>query len=67
METSDGLKRASEKKKGMKFSPEVVEQRASKLRGISKPKIKCPHCDVMGVEGLLHRWHFNNCRKKGDK
>jgi len=32
----------------------------------SKPKNKvaCPHCGAIGGEGIMKRWHFNNCKLK---
>jgi len=31
-----------------------------------KPKIKvsCLHCNVIGGEGIMKRWHFDNCKFK---
>ena len=23
---------------------------------------KCPHCDKIGGEGNMQRWHFDNCK-----
>lgn len=33
-------------------------------KGIPRKKITCPHCGKEGGEGLMHRWHFNNCKNK---
>lgn len=35
----------------------------SKLLGVSKPKITCPHCKKEGGgHALMYRWHFDNCK-----
>ena len=28
------------------------------------PKIKCPHCDKVGIPANMKRWHFDNCKLK---
>ena len=32
--------------------------------GIPRPKLKCPHCNKVGGDGNMHRWHFDNCKFK---
>lgn len=34
----------------------------SKLKGKSRPKITCPHCQKNGNAGGMYRWHFDRCR-----
>jgi hypothetical protein len=29
---------------------------------IMKDKVACPHCDVVGQDRAMRRWHFNNCK-----
>jgi hypothetical protein len=36
----------------------------SKIKGIPRKKITCPHCGKIGGEGLMNRWHFENCKFK---
>lgn len=36
----------------------------SKTKGIPRKKIICPYCGKEGGEGLMHRWHFENCKNK---
>lgn len=36
----------------------------SPFKGVPRKKVKCPYCDKVGGEGLMHRWHFDNCKKK---
>lgn len=28
----------------------------------NKERVKCPHCDVVGLVGNMNRWHFDNCK-----
>lgn len=30
----------------------------------NKPNVKCPHCDLIGKGNTMHRWHFENCKRK---
>jgi len=36
----------------------------SKTKGIPRKKIICPHCGKIGGEGVMNRWHFENCKFK---
>lgn len=27
-------------------------------------RIPCPHCDVVGKLGTMHRWHLDNCKSR---
>jgi hypothetical protein len=36
----------------------------NKYKGIPRKKITCPHCGKIGGEGLMNRWHFENCKHK---
>ena len=29
-----------------------------------KNKVNCPHCDAIGGEGIMKRWHFDHCKLK---
>jgi hypothetical protein len=29
-----------------------------------KNKVSCPHCGAVGGEGIMKRWHFDNCKLK---
>lgn len=33
-------------------------------RGISRPKIQCPHCNKIGGAPQMIQWHFDNCKFK---
>ena len=35
-------------------------------QNMRKPKrtVKCPYCNKTGGTGAMHRWHFDNCKKK---
>lgn len=30
----------------------------------NKPKITCPHCQLVGTTGNMKRWHYDNCKNK---
>lgn len=32
-------------------------------RGVKQPKIKCPHCDKVGGNSNMKRYHFERCKK----
>ena len=49
---------------GYKHSKETLE-RMCKIQN-AMPKISCPHCDFVGNAGNVKRWHFDNCKKKGN-
>ena len=52
---SDDIKRKiSNSKKGV----------ISSLKNIKRRQIICPYCGKVGGEGLMQRWHFNNCKFK---
>jgi len=42
----------------------VLEQKAEKQRGKIRRKETCPHCGKQGGEGIMKRWHFDNCKYK---
>jgi hypothetical protein len=33
-------------------------------KGIARILVKCLHCGKEGGEGIMHRWHFDNCKHK---
>jgi len=41
----------------------LTEEELSQLRlkGVSKPLLKCPHCDKVGGRPQMIQWHFDNC------
>lgn len=54
----------SEKLKGRTQSAEVIEHRASKIRGIKREKKLCPHCNTLIAVNVYARWHGDNCKLK---
>jgi hypothetical protein len=49
---------------GHKHKSETIEKMKLSHIGIKKPKIKCPHCELLGAPSPMQRWHFNNCKNK---
>lgn len=33
-------------------------------KGIPRNIVVCPHCGKEGGEGIMNRWHFDNCKHK---
>ena len=33
-------------------------------KGIKEKTVKCPHCDKVGGNAIMKRWHFDNCKNK---
>lgn len=57
-------KRISESSSGHK-KPESMKKKLSLLKkGVPRPKVTCPHCALVGATGIMHRWHFDNCKSK---
>lgn len=52
--TDETRKKMSENRKGI----------PSLSKGIPRKKVTCPYCGKEGGEGLMHRWHFENCKNK---
>ena len=55
----------SASKKGKKLGPRSEESRkkqSSTTRGKPKPKVQCPHCAKEGGQGVMSRFHFENCK-----
>jgi hypothetical protein len=60
-ENNPGKNKTEETK--LKISNEK-KRKPSKTKGIPRKKITCPHCGKIGGEGLMSRWHFENCKYK---
>ncbi|MEK9695791.1 MAG: NUMOD3 domain-containing DNA-binding protein [Candidatus Poseidoniales archaeon] len=59
-------KKCSEALKGKKLGPQSEEhkkKRSEAMKDKPKPKIMCPHCGKKGGINMMHRWHFENCKK----
>jgi group I intron endonuclease len=52
--------------KGMKFSKETRDKLSEMRRGKKQKIIKCPHCGKYGGNATMPRWHFDNCKLKGN-
>lgn len=48
--------------KSSKGKPKSEQHRLNMCK--PKPKIKCPHCNKIGANGLMKRYHFDNCKLK---
>lgn len=57
-------KRSDLTKKRYEENPELRKQISDSLKGRKRKKLKCPHCNIEGGPGTIHRWHFDNCKFK---
>lgn len=53
-------------KEGHVVPDDVKAKISKKLKGFKRPVIECPHCGKVGADGLMKRWHFDNCKLKGE-
>jgi len=49
---------------GQKRTEESKKRMSDAQIGNIKPKVKCPHCDVIGGGGAMKQWHFDRCKLK---
>lgn len=66
-----GKKHSEETKQKMSASRKgkaQTEEAKAKISATHKamPRLTCPHCHIDGGMGPMKRWHFDNCRKKGE-
>ena len=57
-------KKMSAKATGRKQSAETIKKKADALRGTTRPKKQCPHCNKMIAVNTYPRWHGDNCKLK---
>lgn len=50
------------KMSNIRLGKHLSEQAKQKMRK-PREKIKCPHCDKIGGNNLMHRYHFDNCKQ----
>lgn len=74
--TPEQNKRNSDARKGKTASAETKAKMSNSHTGNPKseqhrlnmrkpkPRIECPHCNKMGANGLMKRYHFDNCKLK---
>jgi hypothetical protein len=49
---------------GQTISEETKEKMRASSQRLKNKVVTCPHCDKVGGEGGMIRWHFDNCRSK---
>jgi hypothetical protein len=53
---------------GVKQSQDLILKRTAWMEGSKQPQVACPHCDKVGGDRNMRRYHFDNCPKlKGPK
>jgi len=50
------------KKHTKEWAQTVGPKISAKLKGVSKKKVQCPHCEKIGGAGNMKRYHFDNCK-----
>lgn len=50
---------------GRKHTPEALAKMSAWQ--VDRPKLICPHCNRASSAGNASRWHFDNCKMKGEK
>jgi len=50
---------------GRKHTPEALAKMSAWQ--MDRPKLTCPHCNRASSAGNASRWHFDNCKLKGEK
>jgi hypothetical protein len=50
---------------GRKHTPEALAKMSAWQ--VDRPKLTCPHCNRASSAGNASRWHFDNCKLKGEK
>lgn len=65
--SDDTRRKMSVSAKGKVIPDEVRKKISETLRGIPQPKVKCPYCGKVGGNATMTRWHFNNCKQRGNK
>jgi hypothetical protein len=66
-----GKKHSKETKQKMGLAHKGVthtDEAKAKISASHKalPRVICPHCETVGGPHAMKRWHFENCRKKGE-
>ena len=52
---------ASKRVHWSKLAEETKQKISSALVGKTQPTLKCPHCQKVGGERAMKRWHFDKC------
>ena len=53
-------------KDGHKVDDDTRRRISNSMSGVKRDKVSCPHCGKTGDVSLMKRWHFENCKIKGD-
>jgi hypothetical protein len=62
LENNPGKNKSEETRKKISMAH---KGKPSKQKGIKRKIVRCPHCDKEGGDGMMQRWHFDNCKLKG--
>ena len=59
--TDESKRKISEKLKGVPLSNETKMKMSITRKGKKQKIVECPHCDKVGGNIAMSRWHFDNC------
>lgn len=60
--SSETKAKQSEAHRGKVLTVEHKKKIGEAKLGVPRPTITCPHCGKIGGVGIMHCWHFENCR-----
>jgi|SaaInlStandDraft_2_1057019.scaffolds.fasta_scaffold142575_1 hypothetical protein len=52
---------------GRKRTVEHIENLKDSLKGLKRKIVECTHCGQLGGANGMSRWHFDNCKLKGNE
>ena len=44
-----------------------AKNKATHPEGVPRKQVTCPHCNKIGGDGAMLRWHFNNCKNNNER
>jgi hypothetical protein len=62
--SSDIRTKIADSLRGRVMSEEEKNRKSASASRAPKPKVKCPHCSIVGGKPIMMRYHFDNCRSK---
>lgn len=60
--SSEIIEKISAQLRGKIRSPEARAKHSATIKGLPKPKVTCPHCNLTGGLPQMKRYHLDNCK-----
>lgn len=64
-ESKAKMREAKLGKPGVELSDDAKAKIGASKIGKPRKQVTCPHCSKVGGDGMMQRWHFDNCKQKG--